>query len=211
MPGPMKSIPVPGGRPDGRPRPPGIPPFVTFWRALLGYVAAVSSAASSCFPLLDLGRALRGETPAFLRPEMPFIDCICRFLTFEFGAILAALGFASLWILPMYVIGMVLARLSGMRRWIYFVTLGTVLAIALPYVARASRMPLSALGIQVVDLRLAVVSMPVGVIGGVVCWLVLLATYRDFSKQPGDSRTVYARFANLPDVCIDMLDKRSDP
>jgi hypothetical protein len=106
---------------------------------------------------------------------------------------------------------MVLARLSGMRRWIYFVTLGTVLAIALPYVARASRMPLSALGIQVVDLRLAVVSMPVGVIGGVVCWLVLLATYRDFSKQPGDSRTVYARFANLPDVCIDMLDKRSDP
>lgn len=145
---------------------------------------------------------------------MPSIDCICRFLTFELGAVLAALGFASLWILPMYVIGMVLARLSGMRRWIYFVTLGTVLVIALPYVAWASRMPLSALGIQVFDLRLAVVSMPVGVIGGVVCWLVLLATYRDVSKQPGGFRsmqTVHARSADLPDVWIDMLNERSDP
>src|ERR1700754_4444387 len=80
---PMKSIPPPGVRPPERSQPPHVPPFVTFWRALLGYVAAVTSAASSCFPLADVSRVLRGESPALLRPEMASIDCIRRFLTFE--------------------------------------------------------------------------------------------------------------------------------
>ena len=72
--------------------------------------------------------------------------------TLELGAVLAALVFASVWTLPMYVAGMALARLFGVRRWIYFVALGIVLVVAFPYVVSAPRMLFALLGIKNIDM-----------------------------------------------------------
>ncbi|KLU24334.1 hypothetical protein EOS_20550 [Caballeronia mineralivorans PML1(12)] len=167
-----------------RPLLPKVPPFVTFWRALLGYIAAMSCAAAAFFPWLDITHAVRGENMTFLRPALLSVEGARHFWTLELGAVLAALVFASVWTLPMYVAGMALARLFGVRRWIYFVALGIVLVVAFPYVVSAPRMPFALLGIKNIDMWFAVFNMPIGVIAGVVCWLVLRATYPKTSRQP---------------------------
>jgi len=167
-----------------RSRQPEVPPFVTFWRALLAYIAAMSCAAAAFFPWLHITYAIRGEYMTLLRPALLSADGARHFLTIELGAVVAALVFASVWTLPMYIVGMALMRLFGVRRWIYFVALGIVLVVAFPYVVSVPRMPFALLRIKNIDFWFAIYHIPIGLIGGVVCWLVLRATFRKKSKQP---------------------------
>jgi hypothetical protein len=172
------------GQPLDRTRPPQATPFVTFWRALLGYIASVSSAALMFFPWLDVIHAVRGEKMMlFQSATIMSVQGTDRFLRVELGTVLGALVFASMWVLPMYAVGMVLARLLGVRRWTYFVALGIALVVTLPYVISAPHIPFSLLGNRRISMQFSVVTIPLGIIGGAVCWLVLRATYRDNSKR----------------------------
>src|SRR5271156_1798758 len=117
----MQSIPVLDGRRFNRPQAPRATPFVTFWRALLSYIASVSSAALMFFPWLDVIHAVRGEKMMLFQSATTLsVQGVDRILRVELGTVIGALMFASMWVLPMYAAGMLLARLLGMRRWIYF-------------------------------------------------------------------------------------------
>jgi len=175
----MESIPTLDGRRFKRSQLPRATPFVTFWRALLGYIASVSSAALMFFPWLDVIHAVRGEKMMLFHSATTLsVQGIDRFLRIEFGTVLGALVFASMWVLPMYAFGMVLARLLGMRRWIYFVAMGIALVVALPYVISAPHVPYLLLMNRDFITQFSTLTMPLGIVGGAVCWLVLRLTYR---------------------------------
>jgi len=180
----MESIPMFDGRRFNRSQSPQATPFVTFWRALFGYIASVSSAALMFFPWLDVIHAVRGEKMMLFQSATTVsVQGIDRFLRVELGAVLGALVFASMWVLPMYAVGMVLARLLGIRRWSYFVAMGIALAVALPYVISTPHLPFLLLRNRHISTQFSAVTMPLGIIGGAVCWLVLRLTYRGNSKR----------------------------
>jgi hypothetical protein len=153
-------------------------PFVTFWRALLGYAAGATCAALLFIPMIDIAVAIHGGKLIFCDQCTFSRVGLWNSFKLELGAVLMIGIFASVWILPMYACGMILARILRIRRWAYFVAMGIALVAASPHVLSALDMHPGPPGREELNLRFAIGFTPLGVIGGLVCWLVLRATYR---------------------------------
>jgi len=144
--------------------------FVTLWRSVIAYPLAMTAGAMAFFPFLEFGR----WQPMF--PGKGFVSNASAFIQLEAGAVMMGIFVFSVPVLPFYACGMLIANKFRIRHWLYFSSLGTMVSTGIVMAIYLSGLH-SGIDRTPYPLLIRVV-MPIGAVGGFVCWAFLRFAWR---------------------------------
>ncbi|ALL68246.1 hypothetical protein K788_00003670 [Paraburkholderia caribensis MBA4] len=140
----------------------------------VGIAGAAFKAAFAVLPLFS------GGSHTLLSSGMTPAAALLVVVRLEFGGVLAGILFLLPWLLPMYVIGLAVARLVRTSHCLFFTVLGLCMGVALPFAISAPHLPLAASEniARAALVRLGCIYTAAGAIGGTTCWAILRITRR---------------------------------
>ncbi|MGY6128022.1 hypothetical protein ACW9YV_21930 (plasmid) [Paraburkholderia strydomiana] len=152
--------------------------FVTFSRATIAYIVALSAGALAFIPLLFVINGIASATSGIAGADYGSIThLISVWLRVELGALLATYVFLAIPLSPFFAVAMLFARHKNISHWIYYVVLGTTLATSLILLLSVAGKTTAPFRAEVIAHFIVLVAVPVGVLAGGACWLCLRITY----------------------------------
>lgn len=147
--------------------------FITVGRSTIAYLISMVAGAMALFPVV------MAETAVSVSSHRIF-DSIDEFMVLELGAVWLGLLILALPVLPLYIVGMIIAKKIGTAHWLYFTTMGIVLLLCVwASVTLLSSIPSERAAFTFNAFVQLVV--PIGAVSGLACWLFLYFTW---SREP---------------------------